>query len=195
MPRWKRFWQGYMDGARRAGVRLRTTPWFAEQVEAAFPDVRYLRYRTGVEIGEAVARAVREFNEAHAPTQTASPAATCLRAIEEHLKVSRADHRSPRTSSDGSLYIIVRRLGTSGERGPLWALMRGRRYRTREAAEKAFARLEEAWDRAAEEGRMHPSWRGQFRREHAIVEVREGESFADAIKRHLDGAYMGLSMR
>ena len=93
MPRWRRFWEGYLAGARRAGVRLHQIPWFAEEIERLFPDVRYLRHRTGVEIGEAVARAVRECDGAHAPTQTASPAATCLRAIEEHLKALRTGRR------------------------------------------------------------------------------------------------------
>ena len=85
MARWRKFWAGYCYGARLDGTYdVISPPWFAADIERELADVRYMQYRTGVRIGREVALALREARRER-PDVARSPAATCHRAILEHL--------------------------------------------------------------------------------------------------------------
>ena len=79
-------------------------------------------------------------------------------------------------------YVIVKKVGTwSGETA--WALMPGRRYKSRQAAEAALERMHQAALAAAREGRCAPSWADSFRQHHAVLEIGPEDDCRSPLRR------------
>lgn len=92
------------------------------------------------------------------------------------------------------VYLIVRNAGTRDGQ-TCWVPLQGRRYKSKERAEKALAKLRREWQQAAGAGRIHPSWKDRFDEIFRLIEVLPGETKAQAIARQLGGVYGGIELQ
>ena len=70
--------------------------------------------------------------------------------------------------------------------GVAWKILRGRRYKTREAAEAARRRLYEALRESASTGRVAPDYPERWLRDTAVVEVRAEDDAISPLRREGD---------
>ena len=83
------------------------------------------------------------------------------------------------------VYLLIKKAvwGQGYQDGVAWQILRGRRYKTRQAAEAARKRLYEAIRRAAEAGRVAPDYPERWLRDTAVVEVRAEDDAISPLRR------------
>lgn len=83
------------------------------------------------------------------------------------------------------IYLLIQKAvwGQGYRDGVAWKILRGRRYKTRQAAEAARKRLYKALREAARAGRVAPDYPECWLRDSAVIEVRAEDNAVSPLQR------------
>lgn len=83
------------------------------------------------------------------------------------------------------IYLLIQKAvwGQGYRDGVAWKILRGRRYKTRKAAEAARTRIYRMLQEAARAGNVAPDYPESWLRDSAVVEVRAEDDATSPLKR------------